>query len=132
MPGAAKVTATGSMEYTTFFGDEPSPFRKGKVPVAHRTRTATVDTDREARELLVDAPTRIFPPVRTAQPASVYHLLFQLYNLRSVSALPTPFKDWIQERIVWLESISNPDDLARLQDMIAKSPGDVFPVGSEG
>jgi hypothetical protein len=132
IPDAVKVTASGSMEYDAHFGNDPSPFRKGEATAARPTRASKVDPDNEVRELQVDAPTRIFPPVSAAQPASVYHLLFQLYSLSTVSVLPAPFKEWIRERITWLEDISNPEDLARLRDMVAKSPGDGFPVASEG
>ncbi|KAH7384082.1 hypothetical protein DE146DRAFT_622961 [Phaeosphaeria sp. MPI-PUGE-AT-0046c] len=132
VPDTAQVIELGTMDNTTFFGNDPKPFPKGEIPVSQQKRTLKPDTDFDARELQVDAPARIFPPVSTAQPASVYHLLFQLYSLRSVPVLPTPFKDWVRERLAWLESISNPEDLVRLQDMVAKSPGDDFPVGSEG
>lgn len=132
MRDAAKANTSGSMKYDAQFDNDPSPFRKGKVTAARTTRASKIDFDEEARELQVDAPTRIFPPVSAAQPASVYHLLFQLYSLSTVPVLPAPFKEWIREQITWLEEISNPEDLARLQDMITKSPGDGFPVGSEG
>lgn len=134
VPADASFSAPDSMEYTAFYGNEPSPSRKGEAPVVSRSQTSIKSDSeiREVSELQVDAPARIFPPVGAPQPASVYHLLFQLYSLRSVPVLPTPFKTWVRERIAWLESISNPEDLSRLQDMVAKSPSDGFPTGSEG
>lgn len=132
VPDDAKVTSSGIIGDDVHYSNEPGPFRKGNISDPQLARSLNINADNGPRELQVDAPTRIFPPVSAAQPASVYHLLFQLYSLHTISLLPASFKEWIQERITWLENISNPEDLARLQDMIAKSPGDGFPMGTEG
>jgi hypothetical protein len=83
-------------------------------------------------EIKVDAPAQIAPLIEGPQPASIYHMLFQLYSLRSISNLPAPFKAWIRDRIQWLEYRTDADDLTRLQEMVIKRPGDGFPVEDQG
>jgi hypothetical protein len=83
-------------------------------------------------EIKVDAPAQIAPLIEGPQPASIYHMLFQLYSLRSISILPAPFKAWIRDRIQWLEYRTDADDLTRLQEMVIKRPGDGFPVEDQG
>lgn len=80
----------------------------------------------------VDAPAHVAPLIDGPQPASMYHMLFQLYSLRSIPILPLIFKKWIQERTQWMETHTEPGDLARLQEMVLKRPGDGFPVEDEG
>jgi hypothetical protein len=77
-------------------------------------------------------PKRSTSPPGGPQPASVYHMLFQLYSLSRVTMLPAPFRSWVRNRISWMENISDPEDLARLQDLVSKRPGDGFPVDNEG
>jgi hypothetical protein len=127
-----KLSATGSIDYSTHFGGAPSPFRRGDPTPSNLKQTSVFYADCNDGGLNVDAPTQIFPPVGGLQPASVYHMLFQLYPLRSLASLPRSLRDWIHERILWMEQISDTDDLARLQDMMAKRPGDGFPVDGEG
>jgi hypothetical protein len=131
-PQIVKLPATGSIDYSTHFGGAPSPFRRGDTTSKKPSQTSLFYADFHDGGLNVDAPAQIFPPVGGPQPASVYHMLFQLYPLRSLSILPQSLRDWIHERILWMEQISDPDDLARLQDMMAKRPGDGFPVDEEG
>jgi hypothetical protein len=59
-------------------------------------------------------------------------MLFQLYSLSRITMLPTQFRAWVQNRIEWTENISDPEDLARLQDLVARRPGDGFPVDNTG
>jgi hypothetical protein len=127
-----KIRNSGSMQYNTRFGDEPSPFRRGVTP-AKKTREMSVSyADCNDGELQVDAPVQITRPGAGPQPASVYHMLFQLYSLRSITTLSDTFRDWIHGRIRWMENMTNTDDLARLQAMVAERPGDGFPIGEGG
>ncbi|KAF2825578.1 hypothetical protein CC86DRAFT_293941 [Ophiobolus disseminans] len=71
------------------------------------------------------------PLANGPQPASVYHMLFQLYGMRSIPIIPKLLKAWMCERIRWMEYHTEPDDLARLQAMMAGRPGDGFPVDHE-
>ncbi|KAL6709142.1 hypothetical protein ACN47E_001958 [Coniothyrium glycines] len=63
--------------------------------------------------------------------SSLYHMLFNLYVLRSITCLPMTMKTWIAGRIEWIESIADSQDVARLQQMMRMRPGDGFPVGSD-
>jgi hypothetical protein len=45
--------------------------------------------------------------------------------------LPDPFKYWLQGRIMWLEKVVVPTDLARLRNVISKNTSDGFPVDDE-
>jgi hypothetical protein len=126
------VKSTGTMEYSAHFGDEPSPFRRGISPSRKPSVMSVFYSDCNDDEVHIDAPVQSSPFVSGSQSASIYHMLFQLYSLRSVSILPAPFTKWLEGRIRWMENISNPEDLARLQNMVAKRPGDGFPIGEEG
>lgn len=58
-------------------------------------------------------------------------MLFNLYALRSVTCLPVFMKIWIVDRIEWIESTADAQDIVRLQDMMRTRPGDGFPVGDD-
>jgi hypothetical protein len=157
-PRLEKITGPGTMEYTSHFGNAPSPFRRGDTPTspqstphlapqpapqlttkplsaAHRkpSTMSMLYSDCNDPETHTDkGPTRSTSPPGGPQPASVYHMLFQLYSLSRITMLPAPFRSWVQNRISWMENISDPEDLARLQDLVSRRPGDGFPVDNEG
>ncbi|KAL5115518.1 hypothetical protein ACEQ8H_006581 [Pleosporales sp. CAS-2024a] len=142
-PHLPKMTGNGTMEYTTHFGDGPSPFRRGNNVPQGKPSTISVlyheceeeeeeEEEEEGKEVRILKSKRPDPSLLKLQTASVYHMLFQLYSLTYISILPAPLKQWIQDRIKWIEKISDPQDLARLQDMVARQPGDGFPVENAG
>ncbi|KAI8931903.1 hypothetical protein NX059_010807 [Plenodomus lindquistii] len=59
--------------------------------------------------------------------ATLFHTYFQLCALRSIRCLPTSLKGWIRGRVKWIESITNPDDLAHLRQRLRKTAGDGMP-----
>ncbi|KAH8725876.1 hypothetical protein GQ44DRAFT_615041 [Phaeosphaeriaceae sp. PMI808] len=75
-------------------------------------------------EFQADTIARIYPPAKGPPPASLYHILFQLYSLQSIPTLSTTFKKWMLGCIRWMESSANPTDLARLQAMTARRVAD--------
>lgn len=75
-----------------------------------------------------DAP---YTPIIAPQHSSLYHILFNLYALRSVTCLPKAMKSWIDGRIDWIESTADPQDITRLQEMMRTRPGDGYPVGAD-
>jgi hypothetical protein len=131
-PRPSRVRNSGSIQYNTYFGDEPSPFRRGVARAKKPSQMSVWYSECNDGELSVDAPTQVSRPMAGPQPASVYHMLFQLYALRSITTLSKPFRDWIQGRIKWMENITDYDDLARLQEMVVERPGDGFPIGEGG
>jgi hypothetical protein len=131
-PRPPRIQTSESVQYNTHFGDEPSPFRRGVAPAKKPSQMSVWYSECNDGELSVDAPTQVSRPMAGPQPASVYHMLFQLYTLRSITTLSAPFREWIQGRIKWMENITNYDDLARLQEMVAERPGDGFPIGEGG
>lgn len=142
-PRLEKITGPGTMEYTSHFGNAPSPFRRGDTPTTPQPtpqstpyrKPSTISmlySDCNDSETHTEMPTRSPSPPDGPQPASVYHMLFQLYSLARITILPTPFRDWVHNRIAWMENISDPEDLARLHDLVSKRPGDGFPVDNEG
>jgi hypothetical protein len=75
------------------------------------------------------APTSHFPTSTDSQRThSLYHILYQLYTLRSISCLPHSMRDWVAGRITCMESTMDPLDLIGLQDTIRQRPSDGFPV----
>jgi hypothetical protein len=126
-----RIRNSGSMQYNTHFGDEPSPFRRGVTPAKRPSEVSVFNHECDG-ELSVDTPTQLSRPMAGPQPASVYHMLFQLYTLRSITSLSAPFKDWVRGRIKWMENITNHDDLVHLQEMVVDRPGDGFPIGEGG
>jgi hypothetical protein len=126
------IRSSGSMQYNTHFGNEPSPFRKGVTPSRKPSEISVFYSECNDRELEIDAPVQINRPLTGPQPASVYHMLFQLYTLRSIVILSESFHDWIQGRIKWMENMTNTEDLTHLQEMVAERPGDGFPIGEGG
>jgi hypothetical protein len=121
-PRLAKIVGSGTMEYTSHFGNEPSPFRRGNT--AQKTPSTMSISDGHNGESRNETS--------GPQSASVYHMLFQLYSLSRITMLPAQLREWVQNRITWTESISDPEDLARLQDLVARQPGDGFPVDNAG
>jgi hypothetical protein len=111
---------------TGYAAHDPSTSRKGDEAPSLRPGRTSIFYAECNDEIKTDAPSHIHPPVRGPQPSSVYHMLFQMYSLRPIHSLPRAFQDWIQDRIVWMESISDEEDLVRLQDMMQKRPGDGF------
>ncbi|KAJ4362540.1 hypothetical protein N0V83_010634 [Neocucurbitaria cava] len=76
-------------------------------------------------------PTHSPHPHRPTPSASLYHMLFQLYALRSIPQLPGPLKTWIRARIASMERNADAQDIARLQESLRRKrrPGDGFCVG---
>lgn len=122
-PRAGKIIRAGPTEYDA---QNPSASRKGDEPPSLKPGRTSIFYAECNDEIKTDAPSHIHPPVRGPQPSSVYHMLFQMYSLRPIHSLPRVFQDWIQDRIVWMENISDEEDLVRLQDMMQKRPGDGF------
>jgi hypothetical protein len=118
------------MEYTSHFGDAPSPFRRGNTPPRKPSTLSVLYSDCNDEEQHTETPRR--SSTSGPQSGSVYHMLFQLYSLSRIAMLPAPLRRWVQNRIEWMENISDPDDLARLQDLVTKRPGDGFPVDNAG
>lgn len=125
------VCAT-TMEYKSHFLYDQGPFDDTAEQAQKPSLMSVFYADCNDAEIKVDAPAQVAPLMDGPQPASVYHMLFQLYSLRSVPTLPAPFKAWIRERIRWMEYHTESEDLTRLQDMVTKHPGDGFPVEKEG
>jgi hypothetical protein len=120
---------TGTMEYSSHFGDGPNSFRRGTQNKPSAMSVFYSDCNDE--ELHADTqpkPRTDLNSWNSAQPASVYHMLFQLYTLRTVSLLPDSLRVWVQGRIKWMENITDVEDLKRLREMIAQRPSDGFPV----
>jgi hypothetical protein len=127
-----KFASSGDTQYNTQSGDEPSPLGR-EVPSAKKPSQVSVFyADCNDGEPQVDDLVQRSRPVAGPEPASVYHMLFQLYTLRSISILSDSFRAWIQSRIIWMENMTNDDDLARLQSMVTDRPGDGFPIGEGG
>ncbi|KAF1921592.1 hypothetical protein BDU57DRAFT_510489 [Ampelomyces quisqualis] len=131
LPRVGKVTRSGITKYDTHFSNDPSPFRKCDNTSSLRPDPTSIFYAEHSDKTKVDTPAHIHPPVCRPQPSSVYHILFQMYSLRSIDSLPRVFLDWIQDRTVWMENICDEEDLVRLQDMMRKRPGDDFPADNE-
>lgn len=127
-PHLSTRIGAATIELSSHFIYDPGPFRENPdltIKSTEATSSSPDDTDN-------DASPPGFPPITGPQPASLYHMLYQLYGLRSVTTLSHPLQEWLQERITWMENSANPDDLARLQSMLNKRPSDGFPVANEG
>jgi hypothetical protein len=127
-----KFASSGDMRHNTQSGDEPSPLRREVPPAKKPSQVSVFYADCNDEEPQVNTPVQRSRPGAGPEPASVYHMLFQLYTLRSISILSDSFRAWIQGRITWMESMTNDDDLARLQSMVTDRPGDGYPIGEGG
>jgi hypothetical protein len=125
-PRLARIT--GTVDYSAHFGEGPSPFRRGTSPERKPSQMSAFFSDCDSEGPHNDDASENSSRSDGSHSASIFHILFQLYHLRSISILPESFKDWLQGRIVWLEKITVPADLARLRDMISKNPSDGFPI----
>jgi hypothetical protein len=126
-PHLSRRIDAATIELSSHFIYDPGPFKESPdlTMKSPEVVPAPDDTDN-------DASPPGFPPITGPQPASLYHMLYQLYGLRSVTTLPYALQEWLQGRISWMEENADPGDLARLQDMLRKRPGDGFSPGNEG
>jgi hypothetical protein len=113
-------------------GDEPSPLGKGIPPAKKPSEVSVFYADCNDGELQINTPASKTRPGAGPEPASIYHMLFQLYTLRSISSLSNSFRAWIQGRITWMENMTNDEDLTLLQNMVTDRPGDGYPIGEGG
>ncbi|KAH7083584.1 hypothetical protein FB567DRAFT_87865 [Paraphoma chrysanthemicola] len=136
LPHFAKRVASAAVEYSSHFVYDPNPL----PPEASHSGTKRTPSlmsifysECNDGEPKLDAPAHIAPPLNsnTPQPGSLYHMLFQLYGLQCIPLLPESLRRWMFGRTRWMEIHSDVDDLARLQEMIIKKPGDGFPVDEE-
>jgi hypothetical protein len=68
------------------------------------------------------------PPTRPAlRPGSRYGLLFQLRKLLSTPGLTDDMQSWIENRIRWIESSTDPEDLRLLEKTRDGAPTGAFP-----
>jgi hypothetical protein len=64
---------------------------------------------------------------RPPRPDSQYHLLYQLRRLAATPALQEDTRQWIENRIQWVESVADPDDKTLLKTMLDVTPSGAFP-----
>lgn len=72
-------------------------------------------------------PPQAVPALPIPRPASLYHLLYQLHMLSTVTILPDNLQVWIKERIQWVEGNADPEDLQLLRTMVNNAPSGAFP-----
>lgn len=63
--------------------------------------------------------------------ATLFHTYFQLCALRSIPCLPDSMKSWIRDRMQWIESITNAEDIVHLRERLGKTPGDGMPENKD-
>ncbi|KAH7377822.1 hypothetical protein BKA66DRAFT_467289 [Pyrenochaeta sp. MPI-SDFR-AT-0127] len=125
-PSLVRRTAASQVGLKTFYYRDSSP---PHVSLDSPPKRTTVPSSLCKDESPVDSPTETIPVMSIPDPASLRHMLYHLYVLRSIPHLPTAMTEWIQPRIIWLENTANPQDLVQLQNMLRKSPRDGVPVG---
>lgn len=112
------VESTGktstSIPLSTHFLYDPDPFEHQKPKPASSPLDVPVP-DREQE----------FPPPR---PESLYHMLYQLHTLSTITFLPSTLQSWMQQRIRWMEASADPADLPQLRAMLKNRTEDGFPI----
>ncbi|KAH6642053.1 hypothetical protein C7974DRAFT_384740 [Boeremia exigua] len=88
----------------------------------HSSYSSSKDTSRT-----YTAKVPLFTP-GALDPASAFHLLLKLHNLLVIPWLPFSMQSWVQGRISWIETNSDPYSAGRMLDMVRKRPCDGFPV----
>ncbi|KAF2678572.1 hypothetical protein K458DRAFT_137136 [Lentithecium fluviatile CBS 122367] len=87
---------TATVELSPHFIYDPGPFRKTSL------RPCSEDLPRP-------------------RPASLYHIYYQLFSLNAIQSLTADMKEWIQERIYWVEEMGDPDDIGLMKAMLHRS-----------
>jgi hypothetical protein len=129
LPEAELVPPDSPKRVHPFFVHDPRlraesadrPRRLSRIPIFNMAR--------EHSEIKVDAPASF---KKDPHSASIYHMLYQLYNLHSITILPAEFKTWIRTRIRWMETQTEGQDLMDLQDLVLRRPYDGFLIDDEG
>ncbi|ORY19513.1 hypothetical protein BCR34DRAFT_132745 [Clohesyomyces aquaticus] len=90
--------------------DHENPDVPNDSPAARSTKKRRI-------EPMADLPQAI-PSLPLMQPASLYHILYQLHALLAHEILSEDLRFWIRQRLDWIEGKADPDNLKLLKTML--------------
>lgn len=114
IPSESVGKTSTSIPLSTHFLYDPSPFKHQKSnPATHPPEIPGTDNGHE---------------FLTPRPESLYHMLYQLHTLSTITFLPTNLHQWMQQRIRWMEASADPADFPQLRAMLKNSTENGFPI----
>lgn len=114
IPSESAGKTSTSIPLSTHFLYDPSPFKHQKLNSASQSQETPVTN----HDQNVPAP----------RPESLYHMLYQLHTLATITFLPANLHQWMQQRIRWMEANADPADLPQLRAMLKNRTEGGFPI----